>query len=275
MSGQIDKDAILMQFLGMTEDRVDTEVATALLEANNWDLQRSVDQLFGDDAPPGGAAGADMDSVIAEASGQGSASAISGGSDDRHLAQVLQDSMRDSGPIPEDEQMAEAIRASQNMAESMERRAMMAQQDAEFEESQLADQMRQAQEESMRLEEERVRKAEEESRIMHEIEEKTQRSLVQNRAAAVPPEPQDSDPEKLSLMFRMPDGSRKQRKFVKSNTIAQLYAYVDGLLLDMEEDLVGKYTLGTSFPRATYERSDMTLSDSKLENQMALIIQRQ
>ena len=31
---------------GMVEDRMDVDVARALLEANNWDLQRSVDQIF-------------------------------------------------------------------------------------------------------------------------------------------------------------------------------------------------------------------------------------
>jgi len=50
-----EKDELLMQFLGMTDDKVDPEVAVALLEANNYNLQAAVDQLFGN-SPTSGAA---------------------------------------------------------------------------------------------------------------------------------------------------------------------------------------------------------------------------
>lgn len=42
----VDKDALLVQFLTMTEDRVDPEVATSLLDASGWDIQRAVDMVF-------------------------------------------------------------------------------------------------------------------------------------------------------------------------------------------------------------------------------------
>merc|ERR1712166_1113029 len=49
---QTDKDALLTQFLGMTEDTVHPDVAISLLEACNWDLQAVFEQLFSDLSNP-------------------------------------------------------------------------------------------------------------------------------------------------------------------------------------------------------------------------------
>lgn len=53
-----DHDEKLMMFLGMTEDRVDTEVAKSLLESHNWDVQRAIASLFDDPGAPGAAVAA-------------------------------------------------------------------------------------------------------------------------------------------------------------------------------------------------------------------------
>jgi hypothetical protein len=56
-----EQDEKLMTFLGMTEDRVDVEVAKAMLESVNWDVQQAVNQLFGggpgEGSPMGGGEG--------------------------------------------------------------------------------------------------------------------------------------------------------------------------------------------------------------------------
>eukprot|EP00930_Biecheleria_cincta_P051010 TRINITY_DN36169_c0_g1_i1.p1 TRINITY_DN36169_c0_g1~~TRINITY_DN36169_c0_g1_i1.p1 ORF type:complete len:376 (-),score=109.80 TRINITY_DN36169_c0_g1_i1:356-1396(-) len=41
------RDEVLTQFLTMTDDRVDPDVARSLLEATGWDLQAAVEQLYG------------------------------------------------------------------------------------------------------------------------------------------------------------------------------------------------------------------------------------
>lgn len=49
---QSERDAVLVQFLEMTEDRVDTDVALNLLEAVNWNVQAAVESLFGGPVSP-------------------------------------------------------------------------------------------------------------------------------------------------------------------------------------------------------------------------------
>lgn len=44
---------MLVQFLEMTEDRVDTDVAMSLLEAVGWNLQAAMEQLYGGPVSPG------------------------------------------------------------------------------------------------------------------------------------------------------------------------------------------------------------------------------
>lgn len=45
------RDEVLTQFLTMTEDRVDPDVARSLLEAMGWNLQAAVEQLYGQGPP--------------------------------------------------------------------------------------------------------------------------------------------------------------------------------------------------------------------------------
>lgn len=52
MSGQ-QKDEALTQFLSMTEDRVDPDVARNLLEVVGWDVRAAVEQLYGGAVSPG------------------------------------------------------------------------------------------------------------------------------------------------------------------------------------------------------------------------------
>lgn len=194
---------------------------------------------------------------------------------DAELVMALEESYRantGAGRLQtEEEQMRQAMQLSAADSD----RLLRAQQDAEFEESAMMDQIRDAEEESRRLEEERHRKLAEEERLRQEAEEKSRAEAALARSAALPAEPADDDPEKISLAFRLPGNVRKQRNFRKSELLQQLFDFVDSQLVEAgQSDWLGDYTLISTFPKAVYERKPQTLADAKLQNQTMMMVER-
>ncbi len=71
--------------------------------------------------------------------------------------------------------------------------------------------------------------------------------MVQEKAAALPPEPTASAPEPLTTaLFRFPDGSRISRRFLQSQPVQHLFDFVDAQPGGRSEP--GQYQLAMQFP---------------------------
>eukprot|EP00913_Durusdinium_trenchii_P001690 g1564.t1 len=120
----------------------------------------------------------------------------------------------------------------------------------------LMDQMREQEEKRRRVEEEEQRRAVEASQqaeLQRQEEEERQRLEMHSaKLANVPPEPPADAPERVDLQIRGLDGTRARRRFLSSNTVGQVYDYleVEGLLpLSSEET----FQLVSTMPRKEYK----------------------
>lgn len=187
--------------------------------------------------------------------------------------------LRQKGTCEKDKMLEMLVRANEEQgamlvalrAEEEERvrnRQLREEQDAAYLASLEADQKREEEkEEARRLEEEESRrKQEEEERIRAEqleeerrVQEKAkERERIRAEKAKKLTEEPDNGPGVTAIAIKMPDGSRKHRKFHGSATVEQLYDYVDSL----EELHSVQYQLHSSFPRQAYGRE---LNEKTLE----------
>ncbi|CAD7974270.1 unnamed protein product [Amoebophrya sp. A120] len=154
------------------------------------------------------------------------------------------------------------------------------QQNAEYEESLRADQKRDreaaARQKAVAEEEERRLAAEEELRkgVKNRVAE------LEQISREVTATEDDGDPEmnELRLVFKLPpDGRPVKYVFSKSrHKVRHLYDFVDGELLDTgETEIIDNYTLSSGFPKFTIEKSEATLETTKLQNQSAVMVQRE
>ncbi|CAD7943564.1 unnamed protein product [Amoebophrya sp. A25] len=222
-------------------------------------------QSFFSSAPGGGA------------SASGGAEGATQEDADAMMARALQESLNTGGAVhqSEDEQLRRAMALSANEKESLERQLLKEEQDAALAESALMDQMREAQEKSLREEQERERRNAAEAAAKVELEKEKLEARVRGLAAALPPEPEAGNPDRLALMFRLPNGKSVKRAFSKNDKVSHLYDFIDSVLLDAgERETINDYKLTSTFPRMTIDQSDLLLSTTKLENQTALMLQR-
>eukprot|EP00928_Gymnodinium_smaydae_P021734 TRINITY_DN18513_c0_g1_i1.p1 TRINITY_DN18513_c0_g1~~TRINITY_DN18513_c0_g1_i1.p1 ORF type:complete len:374 (+),score=115.48 TRINITY_DN18513_c0_g1_i1:80-1123(+) len=334
------KDTALMQFLSMTEDRLDIEAAQNLLEAVNWDVQAAVDTLYGGAdgagagagagggpasgaprAPPaptaqpggdfadayddlGGIAAMDVEDQAAlgalgggalrpagggpgrgpggdDAAAAAVAAAqlgLDGGEEDQALAAAIEASYRaqtDAGRFAsEDELMAQALRMSQAEEDNRQRQSLREQQEAELAESILMDQVREQEERARVQEAEDRARAERESaqaaeRAKQEEEERLNAAVAAKRAS-LPDEPAAGEAGRLALMLRLPNGQRLQRAFRSSDTVGNVYDFVD----TQQEDLARQtYRLVSTMPRQAYEERALSLSEAGIQNQFVLMVE--
>lgn len=128
--------------------------------------------------------------------------------------------------------------------------------------------------EAERIAQERERKAREEAqRRLQEQEEQRQQAenllrLKAQKRESVGPEPADS-PEIVKIAFRMPDGSKNQRNFEKTDTVGKLYDYIDSL-----EGELGAFELATSFPSHSLSNKDSSLESEGLYPRAVLHIRQ-
>ena len=100
-------------------------------------------------------------------------------------------------------------------------------------------------------ENEKKRKEEEEKKKMEE-KEKEDKELF---SMLIPPEPDDDNPDKCVIIFRLPDGEKNiQRKFLKTDKVAVLYDYIRSLGKEIysEEDS-HNFSIIQTFPYKNFE----------------------
>lgn len=195
---------------------------------------------------------------------------------DPHLAAAVEASYRaqtEHGMVSNEEDMIqEALRISQLEEESRQRAALKEQQEVELQESILMDQMREQEEKRRRLEEE-------EQRILEaskaEAEERQRREEQEAKRARVPPEPAAGEPGRVDLQIRTPEGKRLRRAFRGSDSLGQVYDYIDveGVLGDGIASQLPSYRLVSTMPRKEYKDRRQTLAEAGLQGQCALLIE--
>ncbi|KAF0924334.1 hypothetical protein E2562_010027 [Oryza meyeriana var. granulata] len=165
-----------------------------------------------------------------------------------------------------------------------EQRLLREQQDDEYLASLQADQEKEmkAQQEAelRRLEETAAREAalekqkqEEEERRKKQLEEEELESNLASKQASLPSEPAADEEGAVTLVVRMPDGSRQGRRFLKSDKLQFLFDFLDiGRTYKP-----GTYRLVRSYPRRAFTtgEGDMSFSDLGLTSkQEALFLEQ-
>ncbi|CAM8906519.1 unnamed protein product [Rhodiola kirilowii] len=106
-------------------------------------------------------------------------------------------------------------------------------------------------EEQKRKEEESLRKLEEEQELERQLAAKE---------ASIPQEPSPDDASAVNLLVRMPDGSRRGRRFLKSDKLRSLFDYIDiGRVVKP-----GTYRLVRPYPRRAFGDGDTILTLNEL-----------
>ena len=112
----------------------------------------------------------------------------------------------------------------------------------------------------------RKRQREEAEKRQKEEEEKVikksvmRKKAIKNNKELLPPEPNGTDPNICEIAFRLPKGERVVRRFLKTNTIQALYAYIS-LTKDLED---GTYEISQPVPRKVYSDVKATLEQEGL-----------
>jgi len=115
-------------------------------------------------------------------------------------------------------------------------------------------------EELMRLEKMKAQEKDERERYLKALE------------LSLPMEPDASDPNALHLTFRLPNGDRFSRFFLKSSTLKQVKNFVDS------QELQGKsiplsYNLITDFPKQIWNNLALHLSETNFQKRQLLRIE--
>lgn len=66
-----------------------------------------------------------------------------------------------------------------------------------------------------------------------EAEQEREVTIAAKRQKLDSTQPEPNHADTISLLFRMPDGSRKERNFRKQDTVQDMYDFVDVALADM------------------------------------------
>lgn len=118
-----------------------------------------------------------------------------------------------------------------------------------------------------KIDEENKRKKEDEIKAQREVlhkklsKEKRDRDIFKTKLY---PEPADTEQGKCLIKFRLPNGSIKDRKFLKSWKIEQLYFFINTLENVFVDDDSTDFDILTPFPMKIYDDFDQTLEDAGL-----------
>jgi len=193
---------------------------------------------------------------------------------------------RIDGPIGAEDLMARLTNVMENQGPALvaarstneERdlnRLIMQEQDLAYRESLQADQEKdeRAQEEERRRKEEEQRIIDEERRLREEQESVTnrRRNELERKRTRLSTEPREGEPNTCDLAIRLPDGSRLKRRFYLSDTLRDIYDYVD--ICEPAGLEIGSYDLVSNYPRKAYVESDATIESTGLGTQALLFIQ--
>jgi len=141
-------------------------------------------------------------------------------------------------------------------------------QDRAFRQSLAADEEKQRKllEEERKVKEENERILKEEQLRKRKLEEKQKRK--ERLKQSLPPEPELSDGVS-QLVIRLTDGSRLQRRFKKTDTLGNVFDFVDS----SAHEITGDYDLVTNFPRRVFSERAVTLEQAGLYPHGALFVQ--
>ena len=112
-----------------------------------------------------------------------------------------------------------------------------------------------------KMQEEKERKEKEEKEKKRKEEEK-EKEIIKNEqeekeifSKLIPSEPDDNNPDKCIIIFRLPDGEKNiQRKFLKTNKISVLYDYIKSLGREIySEDQYHSFSIIQTFPFKNFE----------------------
>jgi hypothetical protein len=185
------------------------------------------------------------------------------------------------GPVPQANNTNHAafrdtISSSSITPEMRAQRRIRMEQDRDFYASLKLDQEKEAT--KQRQEMEKRRKIQEEN-DRKKLESQRLEDMKERLEAELSIEPSEPVEEIVSVMIRLPDGTRLSRKFLKANKVTLLFHFVDYVICTQKEgsDLnPGTYKLLTQFPRKVIVDTDTnTLEDVGLVNkQEALFVEK-
>jgi FAS-associated factor 2 len=151
------------------------------------------------------------------------------------------------------------IQARMDREEREAARRLREEQDLAYQESLRKDREKQLIQKEKEKEERRLR-ADEEDKRRKEQEIKDEKKRYQEmRIATLRPEPTSGDLTKI--VFRLPDGSRSERKFLAEDTLEELYHFIDTQELHIESD---NYVLCSNYPRKVFADRSSSVKDAGL-----------
>ncbi|KAJ0620436.1 putative UBX domain, Ubiquitin-like domain superfamily [Helianthus annuus] len=106
---------------------------------------------------------------------------------------------------------------------------------------------------------EEERRKEEEARIKLEEEQELERQLA-GKEASLPQEPASDDENAVTLLVRMPDGSRRGRRFLRTDKLQHLFSFIDVARVFKP----GTYRLVRPYPRQAFSDGESNLSLNEL-----------
>jgi len=162
-------------------------------------------------------------------------------------------------PRPEDLQRIEEARILRQIQDEEYKEAerkILEQQEKKIEEEKLRKE-KEAQEEILRRqkEEEELRKQEEARKREEEKE-----NLKKNKLATLPVEPAEGEAGIISIVFRLPDGNRGERRFYHNDKVQILYDYIDTRDIQFDPTTV-RYDLMQPRPFLCLDDKEKTLND--------------
>ncbi|UPR00899.1 UBX domain-containing protein [Chloropicon primus] len=171
------------------------------------------------------------------------------------------------GPVPQAATYRDTISSSTMNPEMRAQRQIRMEQDRAFHASLRADQEKEAA--KQRVETEKRRKLQEESDRKKQEQDRKE-EMKTRLEAELGTEPTEPAEDIVSVMIRLPDGSRLSRKFLKQSPAKLLFHFVDYTILTEKEDIgmePGAYKLSTQFPRKVVVATETnTLEDVGLTN---------
>ena len=174
-----------------------------------------------------------------------------------------------------EEQSGTMTAARNTRAEHDEARRLREEQDLAYQASLEADARREMEAaEAAKAAEKAAKAAEEEAAAKKAAEEERLRNIARRReekeaALRQKGEPAADTPGVCKIAVKLPDGSRKDRRFLSEDTVNDVFNFVDTL-----EGLGEKYSLVSNFPRRVYSRVEdaaVTLAEGGLHPQAMLM----
>lgn len=166
---------------------------------------------------------------------------------------------------------------------AMEQRSLRAEQDAAYEESLALDRAKQqsfaAAQEAAQAQQRLEREAAAEAAAAAAAADQTRAAVLDTKRARLPMEPPGDEAGALSIVVRMPDGSRQGRRFRASDPLQAVFDFID-LAQDAQCSSgsaplqPGAYRLVTQFPRRTYmDGSSESLESVGISSGSALFVE--